>query len=201
VEQRIPDARAVLLSAAIAHLAEHGLAGATLRSIATAIGTSHRMLIYHFGSREGLLLAVVHAVEEEQRTAMAELAAAGGTSMGEVTRRMWKRVADPRLHPHERLFFELYGRALQGDAAAAPLLSWAVPAWVDHLAAVLTARGMAVGQARALARLGLATTRGLLLDLLATGDRAAADEALELFIAAHVPERAAADRGDLGDPT
>jgi AcrR family transcriptional regulator len=179
------DAQAELLSAAIAHLAEHGLAGATLRSIAAAIGTSHRMLIYHFGSRDGLLLAVVRAVEEEQRVAMAELAAAEHMSVAELARRMWERVADPRLHPHERLFFELYGRALQGDPAAAPMLGWVVPAWTDHLTAVLTSRGLAPDRARALARLGLATTRGLLLDLLATGDRAAADEAVELFIAAH----------------
>jgi AcrR family transcriptional regulator len=46
------DAKAELLAAVIAHLADHGLAGATLRSIAAAIGTSHRMLIYHFGSRD-----------------------------------------------------------------------------------------------------------------------------------------------------
>ena len=156
-------------------------------------------MIYHFGSRDGLLLAVVQAVEEDQRTAMAELAGAEDTSMAELTRRMWERVADPRLRPHERLFFELYGRALQGDPAAAPMLRWAVPAWLDHVATVLTARGLAPARARALARLGLATTRGLLLDLLATGDRAAVDEAVELFIAAHTPEwEAATDRGAPG---
>jgi hypothetical protein len=47
---------------------------------------------------------------------------------------------------------------------------------------VLTARGLPADQARATARLGLATVRGLLLDLLATGDRAGVDAALELFI-------------------
>ena len=36
--------------------------------------------------------------------------------------------------------------------------------------------------ARAEARLGVAVIRGLLLDLLATGDRAALDEAVERFI-------------------
>lgn len=179
------DARAALLERVIAHLAEHGVAGSTLRSIAAAIGTSHRMLIYHFGSRDGLLLAVVRRVEEEQRAAMAALAADPDTSVAELTRRMWQRVADPRLHPHERLFFELYGRALQGDPGAAPMLEWVVPAWVDQLAAVLVARGVPADRARATARLGLATTRGLLLDLLATGDRAGADEAVELFVATH----------------
>jgi AcrR family transcriptional regulator len=176
------DAKAALLDAAIAHLAEHGLGGATLRSIASAIGTSHRMLIYHFGSRDGLLLAVVRRVEEQQRAAIAELAADEHASAAELTRRMWQRVADPRLHPHERLFFELYGRALQGDPGAAPMLEWVVPSWLDQLTALLVRRGWAPDDAAAAARLGLATVRGLLLDLLATGDRAGADAAMELFI-------------------
>ena len=176
------DAKAALLESAIAHLAEHGLGGATLRSIASAIGTSHRMLIYHFGSRDGLLLAIVRSVEEEQRAAMAALAADAGGSMADLARGMWERVADPRLHPHERLFFELYGRALQGDPGAAPMLEWVVPAWVDQLTALLVDRGLPADEARATARLGLATVRGLLLDLLATGDRAATDAAHELYI-------------------
>ena len=185
--ERDTDPRAALLAAAMAHLAERGLGGATLRSIAAAIGTSHRMLIYHFGSREGLLLAVVRSVEDEQRAALAELAATEGTSTGDLTRQMWERVADPRLHPHARLFFELYGRALQGDPAAAPMLEWVVPAWLDGVAGLLIARGLAPDRATALARLGLATVRGLLLDLLATGDRAGADAAVELFVTAHAP--------------
>jgi AcrR family transcriptional regulator len=176
------DAKVALLRAAIGHLAEHGLGGATLRGIASAIGTSHRMLIYHFGSRDGLLLAIVRSVEEEQRAAMAELAADESASVAELARRMWERVADPRLHPHERLFFELYGRALQGDPGAAPMLQWVVPAWVDQLTELLVARGLPPEEARATARLGLATVRGLLLDLLATGDRAEADAAVDLFI-------------------
>jgi AcrR family transcriptional regulator len=176
------DAKAALLAATIAHLAEQGLGGATLRSIASAIGTSHRMLIYHFGSRDGLLLAVVRSVEEEQRTAMAELAADPAVSVAELSRRMWERVADPSLHPHVRLFFELYGRALQGDPGTAPMLTWVVPAWIDQLTRLLADRGMPAERARATARLGLATVRGLLLDLLATGDRAGADDAVELFI-------------------
>jgi len=176
------DAKAALLASAIAHLAEHGLGGATLRNIAAAIGTSHRMLIYHFGSRDGLLLAIVRAVEEEQRAAMAELAADPSASVADLSRQMWERVADCRLHPHERLFFELYGRALQGDPGAAPMLTWVVPARLDQLTALLADRGMPVDQARATARLGLATVRGLLLDLLATGDRAGTDDAVELFI-------------------
>jgi AcrR family transcriptional regulator len=44
-----------------------GIADLSLRELAAAIGTSHRRLLYHFGSREGLLVAIARAVEEAER--------------------------------------------------------------------------------------------------------------------------------------
>ena len=47
----------------IGHVVDHfvtdGLGDLSLRKIAAAVGTSHRMLLYHFGSKNGLLLEVV----------------------------------------------------------------------------------------------------------------------------------------------
>jgi AcrR family transcriptional regulator len=51
------------------HALDTGIADLSLRQLAAAIGTSHRMLLYHFGSREGLLAAVTRAVEEQQQPA------------------------------------------------------------------------------------------------------------------------------------
>src|ERR1700751_2424039 len=45
-----------------------GISDKSLRAIADAAGTSHRMLIHHFGSRDGLLVAVIKAVEAQQRS-------------------------------------------------------------------------------------------------------------------------------------
>jgi len=69
---RTSQAREDLLAAAVRHALDGGIADLSLRQIAAAIGTSHRMLIYHFGSREGLLVAVTQAVEEQQRAALLE---------------------------------------------------------------------------------------------------------------------------------
>ncbi|HEU5391300.1 MAG TPA: TetR family transcriptional regulator [Streptosporangiaceae bacterium] len=80
----------------------------SLRQLAAAIGTSHRMLIYHFGSREGLLAAVTRAVEEQQ----AVLLEPGATRPD--ARPSWQRLSDPSRWPQERLFFELYASALRG---------------------------------------------------------------------------------------
>ena len=64
------QARERLLAAAVRHALDAGIADLSLRQLAAAIGTSHRMLLYHFGSREGLLVAVTQAVEEQQRAAL-----------------------------------------------------------------------------------------------------------------------------------
>ena len=67
------DPKARLLAAVIDELTEHGLGEGSLRALATAVGTSHRMLIYHFGSKEGLLIEIVRTMEQRQRAALTDL--------------------------------------------------------------------------------------------------------------------------------
>jgi len=180
-----PAPRARLLAAILAYVAARGISDLRLREVAAAIGTSHRMLLYHFGSREGLMVAIVRAVEAAQRAFLATLTADPGLSWAEVIRAMWRRLADPALWPNERLFFEIYALALQGRPGTAGLLDDVVDAWVEPAEAWARQRGLDPSTARADARLGLAVVRGLLLDLLATGDRAAVDAALERYISLH----------------
>jgi AcrR family transcriptional regulator len=173
-----------LLAAAMEHVAHNGVGVLSLRGLAAALGTSHRMLSYHFGSREGLLIEVIRTVEAQQRAALAEMLSDQEASPVETMRRMWRRVADPALWPNERLFFEVYAQALQGSPHALPLLDGIVDLWVEPLARLAIERGRPAAEARVEARLGVAVTRGLLLDLLATGDREAVDAAMERYISA-----------------
>jgi AcrR family transcriptional regulator len=184
------ESRERLLAAAMEHVAENGVGNLSLRGLATALGTSHRMLIYHFGSREGLLIEVIRAVEAQQRAALAELLLDTEAPPADTMRRMWRRLADPALWPNERLFFELYAQALQGSPHAVPLLDGIVDLWVEPLTRIAVAQGRPEAEARAEARLGVAVTRGLLLDLLAKEDRAAVDAAMERYIAALAPSAA-----------
>jgi AcrR family transcriptional regulator len=171
-----------LLAAAMEHVARHGVGDLTLRSLAAALGTSHRMLIYHFGSKEGLLVAVVQEVEEQQRRFLASLAVDPSVGRREAIAVMWRHFADTRLWPAERLFFEIYGQALQGRPGTAGFLDGIVGDWIEMLTQYSVQLGSSPENARAEARLGIAVMRGLLLDLLATGDRAGADAAVERFI-------------------
>ena len=171
-----------LLDGAVDYVAEHGVGELSLRPLAAALGTSHRMLIYHFGSKEGLLVALIQAVEQRQRDALAQLELEPGATLADLSRAFWRRLTDSALWPHERLFFEVYGQALQGRPGTTALLDGIVSNWVDPLTELGVRHGFPEDQARASARLGLAVTRGLLLDLLATGDRKGVDAAMERFV-------------------
>ena len=171
------QARDRLLAAAVSHALIAGIADLSLRELAAAIGTSHRMLIYHFGSREGLLTAVTKEVEEQQKRA---LLGAGATP--DDARKAWQRLSDPGLWPQERLFFELYAHALLGRPGTEGFLDGIVENWVAPIAAALAEAGADERTARADARLAVAVARGLLLDLLATKDRSGVDAAYERFI-------------------
>jgi AcrR family transcriptional regulator len=170
-----------LLDAVIAHFTAEGLADQSLRHIAQAVGSSHRMLLYHFGSKDGLLLAVVREVEARTQRRLEVLGEDVPGEADAVIRRMWAYLSDPALGDFERLFFALYGRALQGDGSIRSLLDDDVAHWLDANVALTAPWGLPADLARTHARLGLAVTRGLLMDLLATGDRAGVESALEIF--------------------
>jgi AcrR family transcriptional regulator len=175
------DPRQRLLEAVLEHLGRHGLRDTSLRGLAEAVGTSHRMLSYHFGSRARLLTEVSRTVEERQRAWFRSMLADEGVAPLDLVRAMYERLADPALAPQERLFFELYARALQDGADG--FLPAAVEAWLDPATELFSRLGFGEEQARAEARLSLAVARGLLLDLLATGDRAAIDAAVDRYVA------------------
>ena len=130
-----------LLAAAVAHVAAHGIADTSLRELASAIGTSHRMLIHHFGSKEALLVEIVRTMEQRQRDTLAELRRSPSPDLppGEI---LWRRLNDPALEPFERLFFEVYGQALQGRAWAAGLLDGVVDDWLAPIAELLAEAGV-----------------------------------------------------------
>jgi AcrR family transcriptional regulator len=168
-----------LLAAVIADLMREGLGDRSLRDIAAAVGTSHRMLIHYFGSRRGLMTAVVEAIEEDQKRFLESI----DGEVGDVLSVMWRRVSDPALWPAERLFFECYARAAHGEEPFARMLPGAIEDWLDRTGARGRAPDVPPELARAHARVGLAVFRGLLLDLVGTGDRAGVDAAFEAYAA------------------
>jgi AcrR family transcriptional regulator len=192
--------REKLLAAVVDVALARGITDMSLRAIAEAAGTSHRMLIHHFGSRERLLVEVIRSAEERQRTALRELDTGTSATFEDMANRFWRHLRSPELAPQERLFFEVYGQALQGRPWAAPLLEGIVEDWLAPLAAMIEAAGSSPATARIAARLSVAVGRGLLLDVLATGDDHEVDAAMQYFsdmLTAHMadPDRHASEPG------
>jgi AcrR family transcriptional regulator len=171
--------REALLARAIWHFAEHGVGDTSLRALAEAIGTSHRMLIYHFGSREGLLAAVVDVVEQGARDTLARMVeeARDDPDPFEAGMRFWHTVTDEALI-YGPLLFELSSHAMLGLPHAVELRGRLVTTWLDALVEMWGVRGVAEPDARRQARIDLAVARGLLHDLLLTGDREGVDAAM-----------------------
>jgi AcrR family transcriptional regulator len=163
----MPTATEEMLERVVHYAAEHGITGKSLREIAAGVGTSHRMLIYHFGSREGLLTAIVGDVERRQRELLSAFIMSGQSGR-EVMNRLWDQVSSPELRPFVRLFFEVFGLAVQGVVRTPELTqSWIETAGDFDAAAV---------------RLGVAVSRGLLLDLLAGADPGQVRAAHDRFV-------------------
>ncbi|OBH03634.1 TetR family transcriptional regulator [Mycobacterium sp. E2699] len=172
---RTPDTerRRELLHALFDEFAANGIGNRSLRDVAAAIGTSHRMLLHHFGSREDLLIAIVEEAERRQLALVPGLPHDPADGFAA----MWADLRRPELRQLERLFFECYARAAQGEEPFTRLVPGAVDGWLREVESA--AAGVAYDGA--LARLGLAVTRGLLLDLVATNDDAGVDAAAKAF--------------------
>ena len=172
-------ARDELLARCVAWFAQHGVGDTSLRTLAAEVGTSHRMLLYHFGSREGLLAAVVETVEQGERDLLARLLLDEDDPYAAGIR-FWEHVADSAT-TFAPLYFELAGHAMQGRPWAAGLRDWLADGWSEALTDLWTRLGRPREEAAELARVNLAAVRGLLFDLALTGDRTAADAGMRLL--------------------
>ena len=182
-ENQPGSGREQLLQAALRYFAENGVHNQSLRTLAASIGTSHRMLNYHFGSREGLLAEVVAAVERRQREAFDQLLEPTGPAVlpRQAVEDFWGRVVHETM-TYGPLLFELAAHAMQGGRHALGLRETLGPPWLDALEATLVRSGREPGQARTQARLALAVVNGLMFDLLLTGNRAGVTEAHRAFM-------------------
>jgi AcrR family transcriptional regulator len=174
---RNPGIRRRLRDQAVDYVLAHGAADLALRPLAKALKTSARMLIYHFGSREGLMREILCRIREREDARIQAWFQSGENprTMPQFLRWFWKRSTVPRLRPAIRLLFELYALALRNPRAYPGVLEDSRAYWQK-----LTEKaGIPAKPDAGEATLLLAATRGLLLDLCATGDRARVERAME----------------------
>jgi AcrR family transcriptional regulator len=140
------------------------------------------MLLYHFSSKEQLVSEALAAARERQaEQSGAWLAVQPELDPSALLRRFWRWQLDEQA-PFLRLFFEVYGLALQDATRFPGFLEHAVADWLEVITALLRRAGVDASQARTAATAVIASYRGLLLDVLATNDRRRATRALNLIL-------------------
>lgn len=174
--------RAELLDAVVDFTVEHGFCDLTWRPVAAALGVSTTTLVHHFGSKDQMLDTVLGRLRERILTATRE-AVGDQRGVAAAARAVWERASDPRQEAEFRLFFAVYGRALQAPQQFTGFLDRVVADWLNSLVEAQLP-GTDPATARRTATVVIATIRGLLLDLLATGDRDRVQAAAESFLAA-----------------
>lgn len=175
-----------LLEAAYRYVLSNGLAEMSLRPLAKAIGSSPRVLLFLFGSKEGLTRALLARAREDELSYLEALRTArqGDHDVATTGREVWSWLADPSHRALLALWTEGYARSLQSEPG--PWTDFArdtVSDWLDLLAA-RQAAGADATEARAERTLLLAVLRGALLDLLATGDLDRVTQAVERHLRA-----------------
>ena len=181
-----PERRAALLAACTDELLRHGLLELTLAKMAAAAGTSPRMLLYHFGTRDQLVLEALHEARRRQQDVFGELLALRpDVSYATVLTEAWDAITAPELRPYLRLFGQLYD--LPPDQT--PWTEFRVRSitdWLPTIEAGLRADGHP--DAAALATAVIAVIRGLLQDLSTTGDHQRTTDGLRAIAKLLTPE-------------
>jgi AcrR family transcriptional regulator len=164
------------------HLLVSGSAEVALRPLARAVGSSPRVLLYYFGSKEQLLGRVLARLREQQRESFDRLRTMTFETPSGACRAIWRQMRAAQSEPVFRLFFDAYALALRNPSRFADFLASAVEDWMEFIAAPLCASGWARNDARALATVIVAGFRGLMLDYCASHDRRRVDHAADLWI-------------------
>ena len=173
------------LARVVDYVLANGLRDLSLRPLGRAVGVSPRTLLYHFDSKEGLIAAVLAEARARQRALLDSwIARTAEYDLATLLIGAWRWLSAPRHDRLLRLYFEAYGAGLQERKRYGPFLASTGDDWLTFFRHVLEMGGVAPDRASSLATILVAYVRGLLLDLLATGERARVDRAFRSFITA-----------------
>ena len=192
---RFEHRRGEILRAATEHALDHGLAGLSLRKVAQTVGVSHATLVHHFSTKDELVAEIVDLVLARS-LALPDLADDDPAPLETI----WRRATSDDGRRHVRLFTAITGHAMHDNPTLRDAVARSMKQRTSLLAAGLVRHGCPEAEATVLATSLLSTLRGLLADLLITGDDQRVREAFD-DLAAELGRRSerwqppAADRG------
>jgi AcrR family transcriptional regulator len=153
----------------------------SLRPLAGAIGSSPRVLLFLFESKEGLLRALLARARADELALLDRVRTTrDDAGLATVAGALWRWLAAKRHRGLLTLWLESYSRSLvEPTGAWARFAAQTVDDWLELLAAAQPPNRRQSSAGAAERTLALAILRGALLDLLATGDRQRTTAAVE----------------------
>lgn len=156
------DRRQELTQGATTYVLTHGLIGLSLRPLAAALGTSDRMLLYHFADKHELVAEVLRCVNDRSIAELGGVEPAG--TVREAVIRLWAACSSGQLEACQRLYVEAAALGLLGREPYAGLLRKANERWLHALTQRLVASSCPAPQAPRVAYLLDAAFMGFQLD-------------------------------------
>ncbi|TQF74824.1 TetR/AcrR family transcriptional regulator [Rhodococcus spelaei] len=179
---RPPDhaKRAEILAQVIDYIGERGLADLSLRPLAAALGTSSRMLIHYFGSKEELLAQALATQRPDIEERFADVSSRA--MLPARMRELWAALTSGEHSTHTRVLLQVMGTACVQQGPFVEYSTAAIETLVASLTGVLVRLGSEVGEATVVSTLLVSGLRGILLDRLITGDIERTDLAAQRLI-------------------
>ena len=162
-EAEAMNRRDQLVEQATDYALEHGLIGLSLRPMAEALDTSDRMLLYHFGSKDELIAAVLRCSND--RSVARVRAMRRPSSVRQAVLGLWREVNVPEMARCQRLYVEASALGLLGAEPYVSVLRDANGDWMAALHDHFVAAGLSPAQVERTVVLVDALFMGLQLDL------------------------------------
>ena len=160
--------REQLVELATDYVLEHGLIGLSLRPLAAEIGTSDRMLLYHFADKDDLIAAVLKACTD--RSVVELRALPRSPDVRRAVHALWAAMSSDQLNRCQRVYVEAAALGLFGREPYVGVVRESNRHWIQVLVEHLVAAGSTPALARRATVLMDAAFMGLLLDLPLDGD-------------------------------
>lgn len=161
-----------IISAAADYILEKGNISDSIRDIAKNVGTSHRMINYHFGSSDVFWEAVVNEIRKKEILRIGHLHEENSFPLS-----VTSYIRTFTTNEYRKVFsivLEIYSKALRNPDAFAGFRNSYINDWISSISQrVIAQHQLDADLARTLARIKVAFIRGILLDYFVTNDEAA----------------------------
>ena len=168
-----PDRRQQLLEAAGQYVLSNGLSDLSLRPLAAAIGTSDRMLLYYFGTKDQLVAAVLDTLSAGLMQGLTSALPHSVVTPPVMYTALVNALTQEPMRPVMRLWFDVAAQAVRGVEPYAAAAGAVLRTWTGWAAERLDTDADTAAVAHAL----VAAIEGrVLLSLLSDADASEADE-------------------------